>query len=337
MSENEKKAAAAAEAEKAKTAAPKKAAAPKREEKREDLSPQKLLREKIRALRNKVGDLTKDSFAEDGGYSYASTSKLLAMIRPIMNDCGLGFDPIVEDSHWMDVTAPNGRPERLFEVKVHYSFEDLDTGEVKDFGIWPGYGQNVGEKGYGAALTYALRYFLTQTFMIASLEDDPEAKGGRKDLKPQAQPKAPVQQAPAEPKPAPAVSVPPVQVPKPAPAPQVQVPQVSAQPKPETAPWEATEVPKPVPAPKPEEPKAPQISFDEDMQKGVEGIAENDLARMVKWLGMKIGVENAEAWEKSVNMIVKNRNIGRNSETMERILHLANRYHDEILPKSKRK
>lgn len=135
--------------------------------------------QKLLSIQSKVRGLKKDDEAGQGasGYKYVSGSKVLDVIRPLMDKEGLLLIPQVDsiENERIDYQTRNGgKSELLSKVMMTFTWVDVESGEnlpVK-FGA---NGMNNWDKGLGSALTYAERYFLLKFFHISTDEDDVDA------------------------------------------------------------------------------------------------------------------------------------------------------------------
>ena len=110
-------------------------------------------------------------------YNYVSGAKLLGVIRPLMDKLGLILTQEVVDIKNEPITymTRNGEKTEMFTTAhIRFTWVDTDDGSqvVNDFFA---NGMNAWDKGLGAALTYAERYYLMKTFHIATDEDDIDA------------------------------------------------------------------------------------------------------------------------------------------------------------------
>lgn len=127
---------------------------------------------KIFKIQEAVNGLSKDSQAF--GYDYVSGSKILSIIKPIMNKEKLILkQEIIEiENLRQDYEAKKGnKSEILSKVMMRFTWVCVETGET-DINLFGANGQNGFDKGVGSALTYAERYFLLKYFHIATDEDD---------------------------------------------------------------------------------------------------------------------------------------------------------------------
>lgn len=120
---------------------------------------------KLLTIQQKINGLGKDTRGYN--YQYVSGSKVLGAIKPLMNEQGLILKQEV-----IDVTSlPAGEKDVLFTVNMRLTWVDVESGET-DVNTFAAAGCNGKDKGIGAALTYAERYFLLKYFHIATDEDD---------------------------------------------------------------------------------------------------------------------------------------------------------------------
>lgn len=121
-------------------------------------------------------------------YNYVSGSKLLGVIRPLMDKLGLLLTQEIVDIKNDPITymTRNGEKTEMFTtLHIRFTWVDTEDGSqvVNDFYA---NGMNAWDKGLGSALTYAERYYLMKTFHIATDEDDVDALVKEEAIKPQA-------------------------------------------------------------------------------------------------------------------------------------------------------
>ena len=134
---------------------------------------------KIHQVQSATRSLAANAIGQTGAarYNYVSGSKLLGIIRPLMDKLGLILTQEVVDIKNEPITymTKNGEKTEMF-VTAHIRFTWVDTEDgsqmVNDFFA---NGMNAWDKGLGSALTYAERYYLMKTFHIATDEDDVDA------------------------------------------------------------------------------------------------------------------------------------------------------------------
>ena len=142
------------------------------------------LYQKLHEIQRKVKGLGKDK--DGSSYRYVTGSKVLDVIKPLMNELGLilkqevlsieneRMDYLVSLNYDKDTKLFSGgkpKSEILSKVMQRFTWIDIETGE-KDENLFGANGQNDWDKGVGSALTYAERYFLLKYFHIPTDEDD---------------------------------------------------------------------------------------------------------------------------------------------------------------------
>lgn len=134
---------------------------------------------KLLSIQSKVRGLKKNDEAGQGasGYKYVNGSKVLDVLRPLMDKAGLLLIPQVDsiENERIDYQTRNGgKSEMLSKVMMTFTWVDVETGETLPVKFGAN-GMNNWDKGLGSALTYAERYFLLKFFHIATDEDDVDA------------------------------------------------------------------------------------------------------------------------------------------------------------------
>lgn len=149
----------------------------------DEVSPKKLgLWQKILAVQTALGTVKRDKTASFGGrndsYAYASEEAILSLIKTEANLFGLiVIIDKVEAKHGVhQSTTAQGvqRVTRFASVEVTYRVIDADSGESTT-AIFPGYGENTGDKAVYIAMTGANKYFWLKFFGVPT-GDDPEAQ-----------------------------------------------------------------------------------------------------------------------------------------------------------------
>lgn len=134
--------------------------------------------QKLLEIQKKVVGLGKDSSGDNGKFQYVSGSKILEVVKPLMNSLGiiLKQEILSLDNTRMDYTLASGKgkTEVLTKATFKFTWVDCETGE-RDENLFAANGQNGFDKGLGSAATYAERYFLLKFFHIATDEDDVDA------------------------------------------------------------------------------------------------------------------------------------------------------------------
>ena len=146
---------------------------------------------KLLSIQSKVRGLKKNEEAGQGasGYKYVNGSKVLDVLRPLMDKEGLLLIPQVDsiENERIDYQTRNGgKSEMLSKVMMTFTWVDVETSETLPVKFGAN-GMNNWDKGLGSALTYAERYFLLKFFHIATDEDDVDAlppRGNEEPLPP---------------------------------------------------------------------------------------------------------------------------------------------------------
>ena len=110
-------------------------------------------------------------------YGYVSGSKLLGVIRPLMDKYGLLLLQEVKDikNETISYMTRNGEKTEMFTTAhIRFTWVDTEDGSTIENDFYAN-GMNAWDKGLGSALTYAERYYLMKTFHIATDEDDVDA------------------------------------------------------------------------------------------------------------------------------------------------------------------
>lgn len=132
---------------------------------------QKILK-KMLAIMTDVDRIEKDGTNDFHKYKYASEKIIKERLHTALVKHGVVFY-IVKAEQSVDTVAIKDKTERLTSTILTYRFCDVESGEyIEGQGI--GQGQDPGDKGSYKAITGALKYILTTSFLIPT-GDDPEA------------------------------------------------------------------------------------------------------------------------------------------------------------------
>lgn len=142
--------------------------------------------QKLHKLQQGIKSLAKD--ANGGQYDYVSPSKVLGVVRQMMDENGLLLKQEVTaiENQRQDYELGKGELKRvksevLTTLLMRFTWVDIDSGEV-DVNMFAANGQNDFDKGVGSALTYGERYFLLKYFHIATDEDDCDYLSGKRSM-----------------------------------------------------------------------------------------------------------------------------------------------------------
>lgn len=122
---------------------------------------------------SEIGTIEKDATNNFHKYRYASEFAIKKALNPLLIKHGVLFK--------VDITD-HKQHETLTVLNLGYRFIDVESGEELS-GVFVGSGEDKGDKGVYKAITGAIKYIITSSFLIPT-GDDPE-----KELKPEAKPK----------------------------------------------------------------------------------------------------------------------------------------------------
>lgn len=135
---------------------------------------------KLNKIMEEVGSLDKDKKNTTQGYEYLSESNVKHAIQPLLVKHGVLFKvDLVRSYVDRELTTKMGGTLIKTEAELKYTFIDCDSKEMLE-GTFMGSGTDSGDKGIYKAITGAIKYILTSTFLIPT-GDDPEDE---KDEKP---------------------------------------------------------------------------------------------------------------------------------------------------------
>ena len=134
------------------------------------------LKEKLVAIRRRIGQVEKRGINEAGNYRYVRAADLAGPIGDLLAEYGIILLPRLESIDSDPLGNRAGLEERT-HVVVAYTFVDAKTSEELTVKL-AGTGIDPGDKAVAKAQTCALKYVLLQTFLIAT-GDDPEEECGK--------------------------------------------------------------------------------------------------------------------------------------------------------------
>jgi hypothetical protein len=170
----------------------------------------KNLLKKLHAIQCKVRAVAKDEDTRNNynpnGFKYVSGDKIIGFIRPLMDEHGviLKSEVISVSNQTQDYTTSKGNPKKevFTSITMKMTWIDVESGESMEC-MWAGNGMNDWDKGFGSAVTYAIRYFLLKQFLVSTDEDDVDAiirpdgkEKADKSSKPAASPQTPAKEKP---------------------------------------------------------------------------------------------------------------------------------------------
>lgn len=146
--------------------------------------------QKLYAVMKDIGYIQKDKKVESPGanYKYASEAAIKEKVHAALVEHRLLFIPYnsdIEERAQRDSKDKygNDKTTHLITLKLFFRFVDIDTGESVE-GALHGMGADSSEKGVFKAITGALKYIFTGTFVIPT-GDDPEKEELSKEEKQQ--------------------------------------------------------------------------------------------------------------------------------------------------------
>jgi len=130
---------------------------------------------KLYAIMSEVGYIQKDKKNTFHGYSYLSEKAIKETLHPLLVKHRVLFLPTTSDFENKEVetaTKSGTRRSILTTGNLGFRFVDVDSGEFYE-GSMAAKGMDEGDKGTYKAITGALKYILTTSFLIPT-GDDPE-------------------------------------------------------------------------------------------------------------------------------------------------------------------
>lgn len=140
------------------------------------MSENKAILAKLHKIMLDVPYLQKDAANPHHKYNYASEKAIKEAVGKALRENGVVFSLNVSD-----VKREGGKT----DINCNYSFHDVETGECFE-GYFLGCGPDRDDKGLYIAITGAIKYILTSTFLIAT-GDDPEVVRENSNEQPQSQ------------------------------------------------------------------------------------------------------------------------------------------------------
>lgn len=121
----------------------------------------------------RVAYIAKDRQMESDymSYRYVSHDKVVAMLRKPILDAGLMLITDVTDHTMREVEGARGRKAYLTEVKVAFTFINVDNPAESVTYHTVGQGMDMNDKGSGKAVSYAVKYGFLKGFMLETGED----------------------------------------------------------------------------------------------------------------------------------------------------------------------
>lgn len=124
-------------------------------------SPRVVLLLKLHSIMRDVGVIEKDATNEFHKYKYASEFAIKSAINPLLIKYKVLFYlEVIGSTKTVDIT----------DAQFKFYFVDTESGEELT-GMFAGSGQDKGDKGLYKAITGAIKYVLTSTFLIPTGDD----------------------------------------------------------------------------------------------------------------------------------------------------------------------
>jgi hypothetical protein len=138
----------------------------------------KAIYKKLFDIQKRIPALAKD--AETKEYAYLSDERLLGVVRPLMDECGLMLTVQTTGRSVRADETKSGTTRYFTEIDIKFTWVDVETGDTLEHTFTAQGVDLAGEKGIGKALTYGEKYYLLKLFHIPTPKDDPDADGTTK-------------------------------------------------------------------------------------------------------------------------------------------------------------
>lgn len=131
---------------------------------------------KLHAIMEEIGTIEKTGHNDFHDYDYATDKDIKKAVQSALIKHKVVFTPIkkVATRHEQIKTDKSGNKkiEYLTDVEITYTFTDIESGDQVQ-GVGYGTGQDSADKGTYKAITGAIKYIMTDTFLIPT-DSDPE-------------------------------------------------------------------------------------------------------------------------------------------------------------------
>ena len=136
--------------------------------------------QKLLAIMEDVGSLEKDKKNQMQNYEYLSESAVKHAIQPLLVKYKVVFTIEARGQKRENIgQTKTGSTMFNTDVELLYVFYDAESGESLS-GVFVGTGSDTGDKGVYKAITGAIKYILTSTFLIPTGEDPEDEKEAKK-------------------------------------------------------------------------------------------------------------------------------------------------------------
>lgn len=132
------------------------------------------LAQRLLAITEEIGTVAKDGRNEFQNYDYAREVDFVNALKPLLVKHGVIIIPEGQVTN----LSPSGKDGKstLTTIVMKYRIVNVDNQEDYYLAQAPGQGMDSSDKGVYKAITGAKKYFIANTFMVAT-GDDPEADG----------------------------------------------------------------------------------------------------------------------------------------------------------------
>lgn len=127
---------------------------------------------KLSLIMGEIGIIEKDKTNEFHKYKYASEFAIKKALQPLLVKYKVLFTVGVTKVANELITDVKGGQNMVTNIEIGWTFTDTESGEQFS-GVFAGSGADKGDKGLYKAITGAIKYVLTSTFLIPT-GDDPE-------------------------------------------------------------------------------------------------------------------------------------------------------------------
>ena len=147
---------------------------------------------KLHKVMSEIPFIPKDKINEFHGYKYASEYAIKVALHKAFVANGVLFTLSTSNMRNTPITTSKGDNSLITHISCTYKFYDIESGESLE-GTFIGTGEEKLDKGTYKAITGAIKYILTSTFLIPTGDDpEKESKPPQKQAKaynkPQAEP-----------------------------------------------------------------------------------------------------------------------------------------------------
>ena len=134
--------------------------------------------QRLHSIMAEVGSLDKDKRNTMQNYEYLSEANVKHAIQPLLVKHGVVFTLEVEDLGELKEIGRSAKGNQIWltRAKMNYRFTNIDNPDDRAAGVFSGTGADMGDKGVYKAITGAIKYILTSTFLVPTGDDPEEEK-----------------------------------------------------------------------------------------------------------------------------------------------------------------